>query len=129
LKLHDEGADDEQQEQQQDEGGGGSHGAPDDSGTVNDARTLRFVTRDGCGRCAESLAAIRRVATRLAIPVVVEDVDASPDLYEAYTDRVPVVLDRGGGVVAEGRLTGRQALWTVLAARMRRGRSPGTPQV
>jgi len=128
LKLDDEGPDDEQEEQHQDEGGGGTHGAADDSGVVNEARTLRFVTREGCGRCAAALARLQRVAARLAVPVVVEDVDASLALYQAYTDRVPVVLDGEGRVVAEGRLTGGTVLWAVLRARMRRDRARGAAQ-
>jgi len=118
--LHHESPHDEQQEQQQHEGGGGTHDAADDSGVVSPTRTLRFVTREGCGRCADALARVRRMAGRLGVAVNVEDVDASLDLYEAFTDRVPVVLDGAGTVMAAGRIGAGAAAWTVLRARLRR---------
>jgi hypothetical protein len=95
---------------------------------VSPTRTLRFVTREGCGRCASALARMRRMAERLGVVVIVEDVDASFDLYEAFTDRVPVVLDGAGTVMAEGSIGAGAASWAVLRARLRRPPAGSVPR-
>ena len=62
-----------------------------------DAATVTVYSREECHLCEEALDAVRRVADEVARPVDVEtvDVDADPDLREAYGERVPYVLVDG----------------------------------
>jgi hypothetical protein len=56
---------------------------------------VTFVTRAGCTLCEEALPAVRRVAERAGVELVVADVDADPALKEQWSDHVPVVLHDG----------------------------------
>ena len=53
---------------------------------------VTFVTRAGCTLCEEALPAVRRVAERAGVALVVADVDADAELKEQWSDHVPVVL-------------------------------------
>jgi glutaredoxin len=62
--------------------------------------SLTLYTRTQCPLCddlAQELAA-------LSVPVTKVDVDGSPELRDLYGLRVPVLVDAGGGVLAEGRV-------------------------
>jgi glutaredoxin len=51
-----------------------------------------LVTRAGCTLCAAAEPLVRRATADAGVPLEVRDVDADPALYEAYSDKVPVVL-------------------------------------
>jgi Glutaredoxin-like domain (DUF836) len=65
---------------------------------------LRFLTRQGCHLCDDALELLR------GIPLTIIDIDLDPELLLLYHERVPVVLDATGSVVAEGAITPDQAL-------------------
>lgn len=69
---------------------------------------VEFVTKDNCPLCAETLASLRPIASRQHVEVTVVELGDRPDL-EQFRERVPVLLDDGGKVLAEGRI-GRRAL-------------------
>jgi hypothetical protein len=71
---------------------------------VTEARSLVFVTRADCGLCEEGLALVGMYARREGVSVELVDVDSDRRLTEQFGDRVPVVLDSAGTVLAEGRI-------------------------
>lgn len=72
---------------------------------MTEARSLVFVTRVDCSLCEEGLALVGTHARRQGVTVEVVDVDADRGLSEQFGDRVPVVLDADGTVLAEGRIS------------------------
>ena len=62
--------------------------------TADDVRLL-LVERAGCHLCADAHAVMEEVTRATAQPWVSVDVDASPELLEAYGELVPVVLVDG----------------------------------
>jgi hypothetical protein len=56
---------------------------------------------------------VARIARWLGVDVATVDLDTDPELAAEYRRRVPVVLDRRGRVVAEGRISWWQALRAV----------------
>ena len=83
-------------------------------------RTIRFLTRPGCGLCDAALPKVRRVARWLRREVVVIDITADPGLEAQYHLRIPVLLDGAGHVIAEGELTTPQLVSAVSRLRRRR---------
>lgn len=63
---------------------------------------LVFVTRANCPLCEEGLAHLKSLTRREEVLIL--DVDRDEGVAE-YAERVPVVLDPEGGVVAEGRFS------------------------
>lgn len=76
---------------------------------------LVFVTRSGCPLCDEGLALVRK-ALRRSESVAVVDVDASR-AHSVYGPRVPVLIDRRGVVLAEGKMTPAEVRAALEAAR------------
>ena len=74
------------------------------------ARRLTFVTRHGCGLCAEALPRLERAVRWLPVVLDIVDIETEPDLEAEYHLRIPVVLDRNGKVIAEGQIGRRAAL-------------------
>ncbi|MGH9139868.1 MAG: glutaredoxin family protein [Vicinamibacterales bacterium] len=72
--------------------------------------TLTLYSRPGCHLCDEMKAVVQRVATTMAWPVTVEEIDISTDagLETLYGPEIPVLLVDGRKVakyrVAEGEL-------------------------
>ena len=69
---------------------------------------IELVGRSGCGLCDEARATLRA----LGVEFEEQDVDHDPDLHQAFTDRVPVLLV-DGQVVAEGRIHAASVLRTL----------------
>jgi Glutaredoxin-like domain (DUF836) len=65
---------------------------------------LTLITRQACSLCDEALEAIHRAG--VDGPVTLRDVDEDSEL-SMYGERVPVLIDASGNVVAEGRITER----------------------
>ena len=77
-------------------------------------RRMRFLTRSGCGLCDEALPVVRAAARWLGVEVVVVDIVDEPDLEAEYHLRIPVLLNRAGRVLAEGRIDRRRAITSAL---------------
>ncbi len=77
-------------------------------------RRVTFLTRDGCGLCAEALPKVQLASRWLGKRLEVVDITTEPELEEEYHLRIPVVLDGSGAVRAEGRINRRQAFVAVL---------------
>lgn len=90
-----EGHQDEGQEYDDDDGGGGAH--------VASVMKVEFITRENCPLCDEAEEMLATWAGEFGLEVEVLDVDQDAILYEAFTDRVPVLRSAGGEVLAEGR--------------------------
>jgi hypothetical protein len=75
-------------------------------------REVVLLTRPGCHLCEEALSRVRRVGPLLRRRVEVRDITSDPGLEEEYHDRIPVLLDGAGRVLAEGPM----ALGDVLRA-------------
>lgn len=75
-------------------------------------RQVVLLTRPGCHLCDEALSRLRRVSPLLRRSLEVRDITADPVLEEEYHDRIPVLLDGSGLVLAEGPM----ALSDVLRA-------------
>lgn len=56
---------------------------------------VTVVTRVGCHLCDEAQVSVARLAEELEFDWQAVDVDAAPDLQDAFGDRVPVVLIDG----------------------------------
>jgi glutaredoxin len=73
---------------------------------------VTLITRPGCHLCEEAERALRRLSAELGFGYREVDVDGSPVLRDAYSDRVPVILldgkEHGYWRVEEPRL--RKAL-------------------
>jgi hypothetical protein len=80
-------------------------------------RELRFLTRSACSLCEEAHNTLRIPARVLGVRVEAVDVDADPGLSELYGSRVPVVAALDGRVLAEGRISRRDAWRSVWEAR------------
>jgi hypothetical protein len=83
------------------------------------AVTITFLTRRGCSLCDETLARLEPLAGRAGVDVAVEDVDDA-GLAAEHGERVPVILDRDGRVLAWGRIGDVRLRWSVLRARLGR---------
>jgi hypothetical protein len=70
---------------------------------------IELLTRDGCSLCSPARASVARIAGEAGLPWIERDVDADPDLADAYGDRVPVVLLDGA----------EHAYWRVEEQRLR----------
>ena len=79
-------------------------------------RRVMFLTRPGCGLCDEALPLLQSSTRRLGVELVPVDITADPGLEAEYHLRIPVVLDRRGKVLAEGRLTRGEAWKAALSA-------------
>ena len=79
------------------------------------ARRLTFLTSSGCGLCDDAQSRLARALRWLPVGLEVVDISLDPELEAEYHLRVPVVLDRNGRVVAEGRIGG----WTAIRAGLR----------
>jgi hypothetical protein len=77
-------------------------------------RRIEFLTRPGCGLCDEALPLVSTTARWLGVAVVVVDITDEPDLEAEYHLRIPVLLDRAGRVLAEGRIDRRRAITSAL---------------
>ena len=108
---------DDEQQGKDDEGGGWTHPLDDCSrrrrAGVTGGGEITSVTRAGCSLCNEMLPRVETAASRWGFAVRVVDVDRA-GLSERYGDRVPVVLDPGGSVVASGRLGAASLMWRLL---------------
>jgi hypothetical protein len=78
------------------------------------ARRLTFLTRQGCGLCAEALPRFESVMRWLPLDLEVVDIGSDPELEARYHLRIPVVLDRNGRVLAEGQISRCAAVAAVL---------------
>jgi hypothetical protein len=81
------------------------------------ARSITFVTRARCHLCDDALEHLWPWAQRLRLEVAEIDVDADASLLEQFGTRVPVLLDARGRVLADGRISARQAARAALRAR------------
>ena len=79
---------------------------------IVDQRYLEFITRENCPLCEEGMAVVLEAAFPLGIAVHTVDVDADPDRYGEFSERVPVVRGPNGRVIDEGHIS----LWRVRAA-------------
>ena len=79
-----------------------------------------MLTRPGCELCHEALGHLRPWAERLHLDVREVDIDGDRELTQRFGFRIPVFLDAGGRVLAEGRIEGRQAAVAALRARLAR---------
>jgi len=84
------------------------------------SRFVTFVTRQRCHLCDDALEALWPWARRLGLTVVEVDVDDDPALLERFGDRVPVVVSASGAVLAEGRISPREAALAAVRARVTR---------
>jgi glutaredoxin len=71
---------------------------------------VTLVTRAGCHLCDVAQTTLRRLAAELGFAYREVDVDASPALREAFSDRVPVILLDGA----------EHGYWRVEEARLRK---------
>ena len=71
--------------------------------------TITFVTRKSCSLCDEALQTLRLAAKPPLVEITTIDVDSDRDLLKRFGNRVPVVLSPDGRVLAEGRISKRQA--------------------
>ena len=71
--------------------------------------TITFVTRKSCSLCDEALQTLRLAAKPPLVEITMIDVDSDRDLLKRFGNRVPVVLSPDGRVLAEGRISKRQA--------------------
>ncbi len=86
---------------------------------MSDRRILEVVVGSTCSLCDVALDHLRLPARLLGLTVRTRSLDTVDD-RDTYAARVPVVLDRAGRVLAEGRV-GSAAAWTaVLRARLGR---------
>lgn len=68
--------------------------------------------------CDAALPRVTRAARWLPVAVEVIDITSDAGLESEYHLRIPVLLDRKGRVVAEGRISmGRAVIGTVLGLR------------
>lgn len=68
--------------------------------------------------CDAALPRVEQAARWLGVTVDVVDIDSDFDLESEYHLRIPVVLDRAGRVVAEGRISlGRALVAAALSVR------------
>ncbi len=81
-------------------------------------RRLVFLTRPGCGLCTDALPLVEKAARWLPLDIAVVDITSDASLESEYHLRIPVVLDRKGRVVAEGRIsTGRAVVGALRGLR------------
>lgn len=78
------------------------------------SQKIRFLTRAGCGLCADAEPLVRAAALSRGIDMEVVDVDTDPGLRAEHGDRVPVVLTVDGRVLAEGRIESGRRLRRAL---------------
>lgn len=104
MHLDDECPHEEHQKGDEHEGGEGTHGCDDDS----DEAMIRFLTRRGCPLCDEAYALVESLTATSDINVEVVDIDLDLELLDLYDERVPVLLDSEGTVIAEGQMTERE---------------------
>ena len=69
---------------------------------------IRFLTRRGCPLCDEAYALVESLTATSDINVEVVDIDLDLELLDLYDERVPVLLDSEGTVIAEGQMTERE---------------------
>lgn len=86
---------------------------------------IELLTRDGCRLCEPVEAVVKRWTRRLGLGLRVVDVDLDLNLIAEYGDRVPVVRDWAGTVLAEGNANRRRLVWKLIVRRMRRRRRRG----
>lgn len=76
-------------------------------------RTIEFLTRPGCGLCADALPRVRLVCRLLGRRLEVIDIAEDALLESELELRIPVLRNQQGQVLAEGRLGWKQAYWAV----------------
>jgi len=69
---------------------------------MDNQRSIRFLTRNGCPLCDEALAEIVPIAKHAGVTIDVIDIDLDLALLETYNERVPVVETATGSVITEG---------------------------
>ncbi|MDJ0924936.1 MAG: glutaredoxin family protein [Acidimicrobiia bacterium] len=79
-------------------------------------RRVMFLTRPGCGLCDEALPVVKRATRRLGVELVTVDITADSNLEAEFDLRIPVILDRKGRVLAEGRISRGEAWRAALSA-------------
>ena len=79
-------------------------------------RRIQYLTKPGCGLCDEVLPIVERAARKLGVELITVDIRTEPELTDKYNMRIPVVLDRRGKVLAEGRISQRAAYGAALRA-------------
>ena len=78
-------------------------------------RRLTFLTRSGCGLCDEAHSRLESTLRWLPVDLEVVDISIDPELEAEYHLRIPVVLDRNGRVISEGRI----GAWAAIRAGLR----------
>jgi hypothetical protein len=76
-------------------------------------RTVVLLSRAGCHLCDDAHSRLRRVSPLLRCRVVVRDIAEDRALEDEDHDRIPVLLDESGRVLAEGPMGFRQVLRAV----------------
>jgi thiol-disulfide isomerase/thioredoxin len=79
-------------------------------------RRIHFLTKPGCGLCDEVLPLMQRAAKTLGVELIEVDIRDEPELTDQYNMRIPVVLNRRGKVIAEGRISQRAAYGVAFRA-------------
>ncbi len=59
---------------------------------------LTVVTRHGCHLCEDMLAQLRQLQQEQGFELQLRDVDSEPALFQAYHDKVPVLLGEVGEI-------------------------------
>jgi thiol-disulfide isomerase/thioredoxin len=77
-------------------------------------RRIQFLTKPGCGLCDEVLPLVQRASNKLGVELITIDIRDEPEMMDKYNMRIPVVLNRRGKVIAEGRITQRGAYGAAL---------------
>lgn len=65
---------------------------------------VQFLTRPGCHLCEDARPTLERAARMTGTRVEFVDITEDPETTVRWDLRIPVVLDPGGRVVAEGRI-------------------------
>lgn len=80
------------------------------------AKHLEFITKDDCPLCAETLANLVPLAAGRNVDLTIRNVEDDAAL-ETFRERVPVIRNDSGDILAEGRITARQLRRVVRRAR------------
>ena len=64
---------------------------------------VEFITRENCSLCDQAERLLAGWAGEFALDVDVVDVDQDQALYDLFNERVPVLRNGAGEVLAEGR--------------------------
>lgn len=78
-------------------------------------RRIQYLTKPGCGLCDEVLPMLQRATRRLGVELIEVDIRDESELTDVYKMRIPVVMNRRGKVLAEGRIS----QWTAYRVALR----------